>query len=266
MQDRWTRRGAVKLGLGGMALATLGSTVIVPFEVRAKMMGDEYETDNGKITIHPVQHASFVMTVPAPGSNDGGELVIYNDPVGGAALYADYPRPDLILITHEHGDHFNVETLQALAGDDTKLLTNPSVFDKLPDGLKEKATQIANGGSTTFRGIAIDAIPAYNTTADRLKFHPKGRDNGYILAIDGKRVYIAGDTEDIPEMRALKDIFVAFVPMNLPYTMDIDQAASAVNAFKPAFVYPYHYKGSDIDAFATRVDGGTKVVKGQWYG
>ena len=258
----WTRRGAMKLGLGGVALATFGTAGIVPFVARAASMGDEYATDNGKIAIHPIQHASFVMTVPAGGNG----MVIYNDPVGGAALYADYPRPDLILITHEHGDHYNVETLEALAGDSTKLLVNPAVFDKLPAGLKAKAASIGNGGNTEIDGIAIDAIPACNTTEDRLKYHPRGRDNGYVLSIDGRRVYIAGDTEDIPEMRALSGIDVAFVPMNLPYTMDIDQASSAVNEFKPAFVYPYHYKGSDPEAFAGKVEDATKVVQGPWYG
>ncbi len=264
MQDTndWTRRGAMKLGLGGVALATLGSTTLVPFAARAAMMGDEYATESGKLTIHPIQHASFVMTAPA----EGGELVIYNDPVGGAELYADYPAPDLILITHEHGDHYSAETLEALVGDDTKLVVNPAVFGMLPEGLKAKATSIGNGENTEVGGIAIDAIPAYNTTEDRLKFHPKGRDNGYVLSIDGRRVYIAGDTEDIPEMRALENIDIAFVPMNLPYTMDIDQASSAVNEFKPAFAYPYHYKGSDPEAFAGKVEGDTKVVQGPWYG
>ncbi|MCB1463960.1 MAG: MBL fold metallo-hydrolase [Nitratireductor sp.] len=255
-----TRRAAVKLGMGG-ALA-FGATTLVPFTARAAGMGDEYETDSGKIAIHPVQHASFVMKAPG----EGGETVIYNDPVGGAALFADYPRPDLILITHEHGDHFSVETLEALVGEGTRLLTNPAVFGKLPDGLKAKASSIANGESATIAGIPIEAVPAYNITEDRRKYHPQGRDNGYVLTIGGKRVYIAGDTEDTPEMRAQKDILVAFVPMNLPFTMDVEQAASAIKAFKPAYVYPYHYKGSDPVALASRVGGDSKVVQGPWYG
>ncbi|MEC9343168.1 MAG: MBL fold metallo-hydrolase [Pseudomonadota bacterium] len=264
-QFRLTRRGAVKLGLGGAMMAGLGGTIFAPFAARAAGMGDEHATDNGKIVIHPVQHASFVMQVPDGGST----MVIYNDPVGGAELYSDYPAPDLIQITHQHGDHYNVETLEALVGDNTKLLTNPAVFDMLPEGLKARATSIGNGESTTVGSVTIDAIPAYNLTEDRLKYHPKGRDNGYVLSIDGKRVYVAGDTEDIPEMRALTGIDIAFVPMNLPFTMDAGQASSAVAEFKPGVVYPYHYKGTDIDAFAKGVaDSGvaTKVIMGPWYG
>ena len=138
-------------------------------------------------------------------------------------------------------------------------------MEKLPADLKAKATAIGNGENTTVGSVTIEAIPAYNTTEDRKKYHPQGRDNGYVLTIDGSRVYIAGDTEDIPEMRALKDIAIAFVPMNLPFTMDIDQASSAVAEFKPGVVYPYHYKGSDPQAFATKVTAAapdTKVVQG----
>ena len=138
----------------------------------------------------------------------------------------------------------------------------------LPAELQAKATAIANGESTTANDIAIDAVPAYNVTPDRLQYHPKGRDNGYVLAIGGMRVYIAGDTEDIPEMRALTDIDIAFVPMNLPYTMSIEQAADGVAAFRPGEVYPYHSKGSDIEAFAALVAEkapDTEVLIRNWY-
>ena len=116
--------------------------------------------------------------------------------------------------------------------------------------------------------MPVEAIPAYNTTPDRVQYHPQGRDNGYVLGIGDLRVYIAGDTEDIPEMRALKDIDIAFLPMNLPYTMSIQQAAAAVSAFGPGRVYPYHYKGSDTAAFATLVGesgAATEVVLHDWY-
>ena len=254
-----TRRDTLKFGAAGIAAA--GATTIMPFTARAEDGPDTYKTDNGEITIQPIQHASFVMTVP-------GGMVIYNDPVGGAALYEGQPAPDLILITHEHSDHYDPETLEALVKDKTRLLTNPAVFDMLPADLKARAKSIGNGESTTIGNLPIEAVPAYNTTGDRLKYHPKGRDNGYILSVDGKRVYIAGDTEDIPEMRALKDIYIAFVPMNLPYTMTTDQAASAVAAFKPAYVYPYHYKGTDPKEFARKLAASgvdTKVVMGPWY-
>lgn len=255
-----TRRLGLKLGLAG--LAGLGAIRIMPYAAHAQTMsGDTYEAEGGEIGIHPVSHASFIMTVPG--------MVIYNDPVGGAAAFEGRPAPDLILVTHEHGDHFHAETLAAIAGDDTRIITNPAVFAMLPDDLKSKATQIANGEQASVGDVTIDAIPAYNTTPDRLQYHPEGRDNGYVLTVAGRRVYIAGDTEDIPEMRALQDIFIAFVPMNLPFTMDVDQAASAVAEFRPDFVYPYHYRGSDPEAFASQVEsagGGTKVVQGAWYG
>ncbi|MCO6185405.1 MBL fold metallo-hydrolase [Rhizobium sp. L1K21] len=253
-----TRRGTLKLGAAG--LIGLQASIIMPFAARAAG-GDTYAVEGGEVVVHPVQHASFVMETPS--------MVIYNDPVGGAALYENMPKPDLVLITHEHSDHYNVETLNAIVGENTKLVTNPAVYDMLPEDLKAKATAIANGESATVKGMSIDAIAAYNTTEERLQYHPKGRDNGYILTIGGKRFYIAGDTEDTAEMRALEDIYVAFVPMNLPYTMDVEQASAGVAAFAPEYVYPYHYKGSDIDAFAKMVtDAGveTNVVKGPWYG
>jgi len=210
--------------------------------------------------VRPVQHASLVLTVPG--------MVIYADPVGGAALYEGLPRPNLVLITHEHGDHFDPATLAALVAADTKLVTNPAVHDKLPDDLKARVTPLANGETTTVGEVEIEAIPAYNMTEDRTKYHPKGRDNGYVLTLGGGRVYIAGDTEDTPEMRALKDILVAFVPMNLPFTMSPEQAAQGVAAFAPDYVYPYHYKGSDPQVFAdalAKAGAKTKVVLGRWY-
>lgn len=254
----FTRRRALKLGAAGAA--GLGAATIVPFVAHAQDDGDVYETASGEIAIFPVSHASFVMKTP--------NMVIYVDPVGGADAYSQHPAPDLILITHEHGDHYDAETLAGLVEEGTQLVTNPAVFDMLPADLKGRAVAIANGENTTVGEMSINAIPAYNTTEERLQYHPEGRDNGYVLGIGGRRIYIAGDTEDIPEMRALEDIFIAFVPMNLPYTMDVEQAASGVAAFAPTYVYPYHYRGSDPDAFAENLAGsdvGTEVVMGPWY-
>ena len=252
---RASRRETLSLG------AAFGFASVMPFAARAQgAAGDTYATDSGEITIHPISHASFVMETPG--------LVIYNDPVGGAEAYAGLPAPQLILISHEHGDHYDPETLAALVGEQTQLLTNPAVYDMLPEELQGRATAIANGESTTVDDITIDAIPAYNTTEGRLQYHPEGRDNGYVLTIDGLRVYIAGDTEDIPEMRALENIDIAFVPMNLPYTMSPDQAADGVQAFAPGIVYPYHYRDSDVDVFVETVsaaDVETEVVTGPWY-
>ncbi|MGR3322801.1 MAG: MBL fold metallo-hydrolase [Pseudooceanicola sp.] len=242
--------------------AATGATVILPYAAMAAAHASHsYDAADGSVTIHPVSHASFVMETPVG--------TIYNDPVGDAADYADFPEPDLILVTHEHGDHYNADTLSALVGSNTQLLTNPAVFDMLPDGLKARATSIGNGEEATLLGLKVEAIPAYNTTEDRLQYHPEGRDNGYVLNFDGLRVYIAGDTEDIPEMRALTDIDVAFLPFNLPYTMTEEQAASAVAEFKPGYVYPYHYRDSDREKFASLVadsDAGTEVKFAPWYG
>ena len=135
-----------------------------------------------------------------------------------------------------------------------------------PD-LRKGATVMANGQTGELLGVKIEAIPMYNLTAERLKFHNKGRGNGYVVTLGGKRIYLSGDTEDIPEMRALKNIDVAFVCMNLPYTMTVEQAARAVRAFKPRIVYPYHYRGSDINKFKTLVgtDVGVEVRLREWY-
>ena len=245
------------------ASAAAGAVTLLPFTARAAAhSGDTFETDAGPITVHPVAHASFLMETPAG--------VIYVDPVGDAAQYSDFPKPDLILITHEHGDHYNAETLAALVGDGTPLITNPAVFDMLPEDLKANASQLANGESTDFNGLPINAIPAYNITEERKNFHPEGRDNGYILGFEGFRVYISGDTEDIPEMRELSDISLAFVCMNLPFTMDSNAAASAVAEFKPTYAYPYHYRGKDGGTqdpaeFAKRVGTDVEVKMGSWY-
>lgn len=260
-----SRRDTLKLGLAGAAGFT--ATIVMPYRARAQMKeGDSYATDSGMINIFPISHASFVMTAPS--------LVVYVDPVGEASAYEGHSAPDLILITHEHGDHYSADTLAALTGDNTVLVVNSAVHGMLPDDLRAKSTAIGNGESHSVGDIAIDAIPAYNTTEGRLQFHPEGRDNGYVLTIDGRRVYIAGDTEDIPEMRALEDIYIAFVPMNLPFTMDANQAASAVAEFGPDFVYPYHYRGrddgtQDPEEFArllTEAGGESDVVMGPWYG
>ena len=237
----------------------IGASAVLPYRALAQSGGSNtFDTDAGQVTIHPIDHASFVMETP--------EMVIYNDPVGEASAYSDYPTPDLILITHEHGDHYSPETLQGIVGENTQILTNPAVYDMLPEGLKAQATSIGNGESTEIGGMPIEAIPAYHITEERLQYHPEGRDNGYILTVGGRRIYIAGDTEDIPEMRALTDIFVAFVPMNLPYTMDVNQAADAVNEFQPTYVYPYHYRGADVQEFASLVEGNTEPLLASWYG
>lgn len=218
-----------------------------------------YSVEGGEVIFHPVEHSSMVVETPSG--------TIYVDPVGGAEKYANYPAPDLILITHEHGDHFDLPTLEALPK--VRLITSPAVFEMLPKPMQERASSMKNGDMAEALNMSIDAIPAYNTTAERAQYHPKGRGNGYVLTIGGKRFYIAGDTEPTPDMLALTDIKVAFLPMNLPYTMTVEQAAEAVAAFKPRTVFPYHYRGSDVDKFARLVEESkspTLVVLADWYG
>lgn len=250
----------------GTAAAGAGAAAITVLPYPTLAQGaDTFETPAGPIIVHPVSHASFVMETPAG--------VIYSDPVGEPSQYEDLPPADLILVTHEHGDHYNAETLNALVDEGTALMTNPAVHEMLPANLKANAGTLANGDSTEWKGVKIEAIPAYNTTEGRTDFHPEGRDNGYVLSFDGFRVYISGDTEDIPEMRALENIDLAFLSMNLPFTMDVEQAASAVAEFQPAYVYPYHYRGrdggtQDPEEFAKLVSDSeteTEVKMGEWY-
>lgn len=243
-----TRRTSLQLALLGAAATSL------------PLAGAAQDGQAAPLVIRPVEHASFFLELP--------DRVIAVDPVGDAALYANLPRPDLILITHEHGDHFDPERLQALMDEHTRIISNPAVLEKMPDALKARTSAMANGESADLDGLMITAVPAYNITQNRLQYHPKGRDNGYILTIDGARLYIAGDTEATDEMKALKDIQVAFVPMNLPFTMTAEQAAEGVAAFAPAQVYPYHHRGTDPATFAARLKelgSETEVIIADWY-
>lgn len=240
--------------------AAVGTTTILPWTpvlAAAHAEPFSFETEAGPILVHPINHASFVMEVPG--------LTIYVDPVGGASLYEGKPAPDLILITHHHGDHFDLATLRGIGAGNASLIVNQVVHDGLEE-FQSQAEVLANGDESTAGDYPLRAIPAYNLTEDRLQYHPQGRDNGYILDITGTSVYIAGDTEDIPEMRALEGIDIAFLPMNLPYTMDVNAAADAVAAFSPTYVFPYHYGDNDIDAFERMVGDDAQVLRGAWYG
>lgn len=221
------------------------------------LSGDRIPTSGGDLIIHPVDHASFVMA--------WGPHPIYVDPVGGAEAYEGLPRPHIILVTDIHGDHMNAETLTALATGPARIIAPPAVAEQLPEALRSRITVLANGETTDFMGVSVEAVPAYNLSEDRLQFHSPGRGNGYVVTTGGVRTYISGDTEDIPEMRALQDIDVAFVCFNLPYTMTEEQAASAVRAFQPGIVYPYHYRGSDVEEFASLVGDASEVRIGGWY-
>ncbi|KIN71185.1 MBL fold metallo-hydrolase [Sulfitobacter guttiformis] len=243
--------------------AAAGAVTILPFAARAAGHGnDTFDTPAGPISIVPVSHASFVAQTPLG--------VIYVDPVGGADKYGSFPPADLILITHEHGDHYDQPTLDGIVVESTQIIANPAVFAMLPEAMRAQSTEVENGGMATFKDLCIEAIPAYNISEERLNFHPQGRDNGYVLNFEGFRMYVSGDTEDTPEMRGLTNIDLAFVCMNLPFTMDARAAASAVAEFKPTYVYPYHYRGrdngtQDPEAFAKMVGTDTEVKMGGWY-
>jgi L-ascorbate metabolism protein UlaG (beta-lactamase superfamily) len=220
------------------------------------------QTAKGDLEITPIEHATFVL--------QWGGKTIFVDPTKGGAAFASFGKPDLILITDIHGDHLDTATLSAVRAPATALVVPAAVAEKLGADNGD-AHVLANGEKITVGDIAIEAIPMYNLTDERKSFHTKGRGNGYVLTLGGKRIYISGDTEDTPEMRALANIDAAFVCMNLPYTMDVEHAASAVLEFRPKVVYPYHYRGkaglSDVEKFKSLVaaDKNIEVRLLQWY-
>jgi L-ascorbate metabolism protein UlaG (beta-lactamase superfamily) len=216
---------------------------------------DKVDTKMGTLTIQPIQHASLILAVNG--------LTIYADP-SNADNYKGLTPPDIILITDIHGDHFDIKTIDAVKKAGTLLVVPQVVADKLPATDKERLNILKNGDQITQSGVSIRAIPMYNLPESPTAMHTKGRGNGYVLDIGGKLLYISGDTQGIPEMRSLKNIDIAFVCMNLPYTMDVKEAADAVLEFKPKIVYPYHYRGSnglsDVNAFKTLVTAGDKNI------
>ncbi len=219
------------------------------------VMPDLIPTTMGALTIQPVKHATVVLAVK--------NLTIYVDPTSDGD-YTGIASPNIILVTHIHGDHFDVKKLEAIKGANTILIVPQNVADKLPEADKSNLVILKNGESTTQSGITIKAVPMYNLPPSPTAMHPKGLGNGYVLGIGGKNIYLSGDTQGTPEMRSLKNIDVAFVCMNLPYTMDIKEAASTVLEFKPKIVYPYHYRGkdglSDVNAFKTMVNAGDPKI------
>lgn len=221
---------------------------------------DTIQTGQGPLMITPIQHGSLVFSYNGK--------TIYVDPYSGGENYQAVKDPDLILITDIHGDHLHKETLEDLNLEKATFIVPAAVKEQLGDMVLAEVKTIANGEQTSWNDIQIEAIPMYNLPETADSRHPKGRGNGYLLTFGDTRVYISGDTEDIPEMRNLKNIDLAFVCMNMPYTMDIDQAASAVLAFKPAIMYPYHYRGSDVEAFKKNVESQSKDIEvrlRKWY-
>jgi L-ascorbate metabolism protein UlaG (beta-lactamase superfamily) len=223
------------------------------------------ENMNTDFNISPISHATAVFTI--------GETVFYIDPVGGQAAFDNQPSPDVILVTDIHGDHFNMETLKAVTTSSSKIIVPQAVASKIDDQvLVEQLRVLNNEESVTLNDFTIEAIAMYNKGDQDQVRHTKGRGNGYVIQKDSLRVYFSGDTENIPEMQSLKDIDKAFVCMNLPYTMSVEEAAKAVLAFQPEEVYPYHYRGqgglADVDQFKTLVNAentSIEVVQLNWY-
>jgi L-ascorbate metabolism protein UlaG (beta-lactamase superfamily) len=214
-----------------------------------------FSTSAGPVKITPLNHASTLI--------EAGGKTIYLDPAK-PVKFSGLSKADLILITDIHGDHMDSESIKDASKSDTEIFAAPAVVQTVTT-----AKPIANGETKTWQGWTIEAIPAYNLKrgpAPGKLFHDKGRGNGYVLTYGGKRFYFSGDTEGVPEMRALKNIDVAFVCMNLPYTMPPEEAAEAVKAFHPKIVIPYHYRGSDLSVFQKALEGtGIEVRLLEWY-
>ena len=207
---------------------------------------DSFITNSGKLVkFHALVHASIRIEY------DGKEFMI--DPVtklGNKTIdYTAMPKADYILVTHEHHDHLDNEAINRLTGDKTRLITNQRCAEMLGYG-----QVMANGDVLQLSDdIRLEAVPAYNTTEGHLQFHPKGRDNGFILTLDGLRIYIAGDTEEIPEMAEIKDIDIAFMPCNQPYTMTVEQLVNAARIVKPKVLFPYHYGQTDVSGIPSQL-------------
>ena len=196
---------------------------------------DIIKTSAGDLKITFIGHGTLMFTF--------GNKIIHIDPVGRYADYTKLPKADLILVTHEHGDHLDPEAIEILRTENTELVLTEICSERVKSGMVMK-----NGDVKTVQGLKIEAVPAYNIVhmrSEGVPYHPKGDGNGYVITFGDKRVYVAGDTENVPEMKKLKDIDIAFLPMNVPYTMTPEMVADAARVFKPKVLYPYHYGDTD---------------------
>lgn len=206
---------------------------------------DTIKTAKGKLLITFIGHGTLMFQI--------NDEIIHVDPVSQYADYSSMPKADIILITHHHGDHLDPAAVDLIKTSDTKIICTESCLEKLG-----AASVLNNGQSVTVDDIKIEAVPAYNLIHKRdfgEPFHPKGTCNGYVLTIGGKKIYIAGDTENVPEMKNLKNIDIAFLPMNLPYTMTPEMVADAVNLFHPKILYPYHFGETDVNILLNLLKG-----------
>ena len=196
---------------------------------------DSITTTSGDLKISFIGHGTLIFTF--------NEKILHLDPYGSLADYSTLPKADIILITHEHGDHFDLKAIEIMRTDKTSLVLTENCAKDISGGIVLK-----NGDVQAVQGLKIEAVPAYNIihkSGNGEPFHPQGIGNGYIIAFGNKRVYVAGDTENIPEMKELGEIDIAFLPMNLPYTMTPEMVADAARMIKPQILYPYHYGNTD---------------------
>jgi L-ascorbate metabolism protein UlaG (beta-lactamase superfamily) len=208
----------------------------------------EFISDDGDVTVNQVRQMSVVIEAP--------EGVIYTDPTGGGDRYADQPAPDVIVVSHEHHEHYDAATLEDLLAPDTQLIVPPYVMDSLPDRLKENAVSLANGQESELGRITVEAVPAYGISTEAEQWHPRGRGNGYVVTVDDRRIYLAGSTQATPEMLELEDIYLAFLPLYAPYATGPADAVTAVSTFLPEVTYIYQYNSEEArEEFVRRMDG-----------
>ena len=234
------------------ARVALAAVALVALAAVASGQGfekDVIKTSGGDLEITFIGHGTLMLGY--------GGKVIHVDPFARLADYSKLPKADLVLITHAHGDHLDPAALAAVRTPATTVIVAP-----VCEGKVEGATVLRNGEATQAAGLRIEAVPAYNIVHTRPgggPYHPKGEGNGYVLAFGDTRVYIAGDTENTPEMKALKNITVAFLPMNLPYTMTPEMVADAARAFRPKILYPYHFGETDTALLAALLKGEKEI-------
>ena len=196
---------------------------------------DVIQTSAGDLTITSVGHGTLMFAF--------GGMVIHVDPVSREADYGKMPAGDIIVVTHEHGDHLDPQAIAKVRKEDTAVILTERCAGSVAGGIVMR-----NGDVREVKGLKFEAVPAYNIVHMRgagMPYHPRGHGNGYVITFGDKRVYVAGDTENTPELKALRDIDVAFLPMNLPYTMTPQMVADAARAIRPAILYPYHYGQTD---------------------
>ncbi|MFD7026319.1 MBL fold metallo-hydrolase [Promicromonospora sukumoe] len=239
---RRARRHLVALAVAGLLLGT-GCTAQEDERAdagradtgRASPPGVEAEfvSDDGAVTVHQVQQMSVVI--------EGPEGVVHTDPTGGAERYAHLPAPDVILVSHEHAEHYDAATLEELVEPGTLLVVPPYVMDQLPETLRGDAVPLANGQRHEDGPVVIETVPAYGVDGVAAEWHPEGRGNGYVVTVGGRRVYVAGSTQATPEMLALDDVYLALLPLYPPYATGPEEAVKALSAFVPEYAYVYQY-------------------------